>query len=65
MLNMTNMVRAPSYNWEVTMHRCHTSSAYENSRRRVAYVMAPNDKDAMREAKRQHPQFHPTSARKV
>jgi hypothetical protein len=65
MLNLSNMVRAPEYDWEVSMTRCTTANAYENSRKRIAYVKAPNEKDAMREAKRQFPQFHPTSARKA
>lgn len=67
MLNLTGMLKAPNVRqlcWVVTMNRCHTSNAYENSRSRVAYVMAANDKDAMLEAKRQYPQFHPVSVRR-
>lgn len=65
MLSLTNMVRAPVYSWEVSMQRCTTSNERENARRRIAYVKASNETDAKREAKRQHPQFHPQSARRV
>lgn len=65
MLNLTNMVKAPSYNWEVAMTRNHTVSAYQNARKRIAYVAAPNESDAKRAARRLHPEFHPTSARRV
>ena len=63
--NMHNMVKAPAYSYEVTMQRCTTSNAVQNARKRIAYVTAPNELDAKREAKKAHPQFHPTSARKV
>lgn len=64
-LNLHNMVKAPVYHFEVTMSRCITANAYQNSRKRIAYVRAHNPDEAKREAKKQHPQFHPTSVRKV
>ena len=65
MLNMHNMVKAPLYNFEVFMVRSRGMNAVENSRKRMAYVKASNADDAKREAKKAHPQFHPTSVRKV
>ena len=65
MLNLTNMVRAPLYNFEVFMVRNRSLNAAENARKRIAYVQASNAEDAKREAKKQHPQFHPESARKI
>jgi hypothetical protein len=64
-LNLTNMVRAPLYNFEVFMVRSRGMNAVENSRKRIAYVQASNAEDAKREAKKLHPQFHPESARRV
>lgn len=65
MLNLTNMVRAPLYNFEVFMVRNRSLNAAENARKRIAYVQASNAEDAKREAKKLHPQFHPESARKI
>ena len=65
MLNMHNMVKAPSYSYEVFMVRSRGMNAVENSRKRMAYVKASNADDAKREAKKMHPQFHPESARKI
>ena len=65
MLNLTNQVRAPLYNFEVFMVRSRSLNAVENSRKRMAYVKASNADDAKREAKKIHPQFHPESARRV
>lgn len=65
MLNLTNMVRAPIYNFEVFMVRNHCMNAVENARRRIAYVQASNADDAKREAKKKHPEFRPESARRV
>ena len=62
---MHNIVKAPSYSYEVFMVRSHGMNAVENSRKRMAYVKASNADDAKREAKKQHPQFHPESARRV
>lgn len=64
-LNLSNMLRAPRYFYEVTMTRCIGMNAVQNARKRIAYVTASNDEDAKREARRQHPQFFPTSTRKV
>ena len=65
MLNLTNMVRAPLYNFEVFMVRNNCMNAVENARRRIAYVQASNADDAKREAKKKHPEFRPESARRV
>lgn len=65
MLNMTNMVKAPIYNFEVFMVRNRSLNSAENARKRIAYVQASNAEDAKREAKKLHPQFHPESARRV
>ena len=62
---MTNMVRAPLYNFEVFMVRNRCLNAVENARRRIAYVQASNAEDAKREAKKKHPEFRPESARRV
>ena len=64
-LNLSNMLRAPRYFYEVTMTRCIGMNAVQNARKRIAYVTASNDEDAKREARRQFPQFFPTSTRKV
>ncbi len=65
MLNLTNMVRAPVYQFEVFMVRNKSLNAVENARRRMVYVQASNADDAKREAKRQWPQFHAESARRL
>ena len=65
MLNLTNMVKAPIYKFEVFMVRNKTMNASENARKRIAYVQASNADDAKREAKKKHPEFYPQSARKV
>ena len=64
-LNLTNMVRAPLYNFEVFMVRNRSLNAAENARKRIAYVQASNEEDAKREAKKKHPEFRPESARRV
>lgn len=64
-LNLHGMLRAPAYDFEVTMNRCTTSNAVQNARKRIAYVKAPNEADAKREAKKVFPEFHPVSARRV
>jgi len=47
------------------MDRCRSFNAYQNSRSRIAYVKAHNADEAMKAAKKQYPEFKPTSARKV
>ena len=64
-LNLTNMVKAPAYSYEVFMVRSRGMNAVENSRKRMAYVKASNADDAKQEAKRQWPQFHAESARRI
>lgn len=65
MLNLTNMVRAPSYQFRVEMERKLGMNATENARKRMVYVRASSADDAKKEAKRQHPEFFAQSARKV
>lgn len=66
MLNLTGMLRAPSlHKFEVTMSRCHTANENQNIRKRMAYVTAADEQLAKDEAKRLHPEFYPTSVRKV
>lgn len=65
MLNLTNMVKAPIYNFEVFMVRNRSLNAAENARKRIAYVQASNADDAKREAKKKHPEFYPQSARRL
>lgn len=62
---MTNLVRAPVFDWQVFMVRNKCLNATENARKRMVYVRASNEADAKREAKRQHPEFFAQSARKV
>ncbi len=64
-LNLTNMVRAQLYKFEVFMVRNKTLNASENARKRIAYVQASNADDAKREAKKKHPEFHAESARRI
>lgn len=64
-LNMTNMIRAPIYDFQVFMVRNKSLNAVENARKRMVYVRASNVDDAKKEARRQHPEFFAQSARKV
>ena len=64
-LNLTNMVKAPIYNFDVFMVRSASLNAVQNARKRIAYVSASNADDAKREAKRKHPEFRAESARRV
>lgn len=59
------MTKAPMRNYEVAMNRCQTSNANQNARKRIAYVTANSEDDAKRAAKKEFPEFHPTSARRV
>lgn len=65
MLNLTGMVRAPEYDWEVHMNRKRSLNEAQNVRRRVAYVRAPNSDEAMTLAGRKNPEFMPVSARRA
>lgn len=64
MLNMTNMVKAPMYDFQVFMVRNRTLNAAEAARSRMVYVKASNSDDAKKEGKRQWPEFHPVSVRR-
>lgn len=65
MLNLSGMVKAPTYSFEVFMVRNKSLNEVENARKRMVYVKASNADDAKREAKRQWPEFHAESARRV
>lgn len=65
MLNLTGMVRAPEYDWQVFMERNRSLNAAQNIRKRMTYVKAPNAEEAKKAAKQKHPEFKPISARKV
>jgi len=65
MLNLTNMVRAPLYDFEVMLHRKRTLNAAQNARRRIAYVKAHNADEAKKDAARKNPEFIAVSARRA
>lgn len=50
MPNFTGMLRAPVFNFEVTLSRKPTLNACENARKRIEYVKAHNDKEAKQAA---------------
>lgn len=64
-LSLTNMVRAPIYDFQVFMIRNHGMNAVQNARKIMVYVKASNADDAKREAKKKRPEFFPQSARKI
>lgn len=64
-LNLTNMVRAPIYNFEVFMERKRSLNAAQNARRRIEYVQAHNADDAKQIAARKQPEFIAVSAKKT
>lgn len=51
--------------FEVLMERRSTLNAYQNARRRTAYVRAANEQAALAEANRKYPEFKAKSARKA
>lgn len=65
MLNMTNMVKAPTRNFEVTMTRRQSLNAVQNARKRVEYVSAIDEKEAKTIANQRRPEFKAMSARVV
>lgn len=65
MLNLTGMVSAPEYDWEVHMNRKRSLNEAQNARRKVAYVQAPNADEAMKLAARKNPEFIAVSARRA
>ena len=65
MLNLTNMVRAPLYDFEVMLHRNRTLNAAQNARRRIAYVKAHNADEAKKAAAKKNPEFIAVSARRA
>ena len=65
MLNLNGMLKAPIYQWEVTLRRKPTISAEQNARQRIAYVRAHNEAEAKRQAERINPAFKAGKTRKV
>lgn len=67
MLNLTNMLRAPMRDYEVTLHRKACLDAHQSARKRVAYVRAINADEAKRTAEKQpgNAAFKAMSARVV
>lgn len=67
MLNLTNMVRAPVRDFEVTMHRRASLNDAQNARKCVAYVRAINADEAKMLANRlpDKQAFKAKSAREV
>jgi len=63
--NLTNMVRAPIYDFEVMMHRNRSLNAVQNARKRIAYVKAHNADEAKRDAAKKNPEFIAVSARRA
>lgn len=65
MLNLTNMVKAPVRNWEVTMHLRTSMNAAQNARKRIENVQAIDEKEAKTIANKRRPEFKAMSARTV
>jgi len=65
MLNLTGMLQAPQYDFEVSMQRKHTTNEGQNVRRKVAYVKAHNEAEAKRHAERNNPAFKAGKTRRV
>ncbi len=53
------------YHYRVDMERKRGMNAVQNARRRIAYVRAPNDTEARKQAERDYPEFKAGSARRV
>lgn len=64
-LNLHNMVKAPIYDFEVTLHRKRSLNAAQNARKRIAYVQAHNPDEAKKAAARKNPEFIAVSARRA
>ena len=65
MLNMSHLVKAPAYDFEVSMQRKATTNEGQNVRRKVAYVKAPNEADARRAAEKLNPAFKAGKTRRI
>lgn len=63
--NFHGMLKAPMYHYEVSMERKRGMNAVQNARRRIAYVRAPNDTEARKQAERDYPEFKAGYARRV
>ena len=65
MLNLSHLLKAPAYDFEVSMQRKETINEGQNVRRKVAYVKAPNEADAKRAAEKLNPAFKAGKTRKI
>lgn len=65
MLNLHGMLKAPMRDYEVSMQRKHTTNECQNVRKRIAYVRAPNEAEAKRQAERKHPAFKAGKTRRI
>lgn len=65
MISAGTLLRAPSYSWEVEIHRKRTLNEYQNSRKIRRPVIAPDEASAKNEALRGYPEFVAVSVRKV
>ena len=65
MLNLSHLVKAPAYDYEVSMQRKPTINEGQNVRRKVAYVKAPNEADAKRAAEKLNPAFKAGKTRRI
>ena len=54
-----------SHDYEVSMSRKPTINEGQNVRRKVAYVKAPNEADAKRQAERKNPAFKAGKTRRI
>lgn len=65
MLNLSNLMKAPCYDYEVSMMRKPTVSSTKNARQKIAYVAAPNEADAKRAAELKNPAFKAGKTRRI
>lgn len=63
--NFTGMLKAPMRDYEVSMQRKQTINEGQNVRKRIAYVRAPNEAEAKRQAERKHPAFKAGKTRRI
>lgn len=65
MLNLSELMKAPIYDFEVSMQRKATTNEEQNARRRVEYVRAHNEAEAKRQAERKQPAFKAGKTRRI
>ena len=63
--NFTGMLSAPMRDDEVSMKRKQTTNEVQNARQRIAYVRAPNEAEAKRQAEHKHPAFKAGKTRMI